>query len=220
MSNPQPGWYPDHQRVGALRWWDGTQWTEHRHATPSFGYATPATTTAAPTASPYTASPYSTTNFGELKAPTGTDGNTPWIWLIVILPLLPILALLTIDWANLIDVNDRTGLSVFRLFFAPGYLFAVLGGWVGYGLCVLFAYRDSKELADRGLPKPFHWAWAFLSSLVYVIGRSVVVRRRTGSGSAPLWAAIVSIVLMIGVMIYMVVAMVLGTVGGVQQLGV
>jgi hypothetical protein len=29
-----PGWYPDPSRPGALRWWDGTQWSEHQAAAP------------------------------------------------------------------------------------------------------------------------------------------------------------------------------------------
>ena len=30
-SAPPPNWYPDPHDRAQLRWWDGTQWTEHRH---------------------------------------------------------------------------------------------------------------------------------------------------------------------------------------------
>ncbi len=29
-----PGWYPDPQSPGTLRWWDGRMWTEHRQPLP------------------------------------------------------------------------------------------------------------------------------------------------------------------------------------------
>ncbi|WP_026423484.1 phospholipid scramblase-related protein [Actinokineospora inagensis] len=32
MTNPQPGWYPESPGSTTLRWWDGTQWTNHTQA--------------------------------------------------------------------------------------------------------------------------------------------------------------------------------------------
>ena len=61
---------------------------------------------------------------------------------------------------------------------------------------MLLGWLDWRQLRRQGVPKPFHWAWGFFTfagggTLVYLIGRSVVVRRRTDQGLAPLWAGIV-----------------------------
>lgn len=194
MNTSQPGWYPDPVSPGSMRWWDGTQWTGHRSA------------------------PYSTTTAAQLKAPEGTGWNTVWIWFIVFVPMIPVLALLLDDWSKIIDVNDPTGLSTMAFLFSPGYLIALLGGWLVYGLSVWFAYLDFTELNTRQVPQPFHWAWTFLSSAVYVIGRSVVVRRRTGSGISPMWWEIATLVVTCGVVIYIALAMTIGIIDSVAYL--
>lgn len=133
-------------------------------------------------------------------APPGTKTNTLWIWLVVLLPLVQLIPLLFIDWASLTDLSTSRG--TLGLVTSPAYLLATFGGWIVYGLCALCAYYDWKRLSAAGVPRPFHFAWVFLSSVAYVIGRSVVVKRRTGGGTAPMWAAIASIVLSLGVAIY------------------
>jgi len=57
---------------------------------------------------------------------------------------------------------------------------------VGVGLVVL-SWLDRRTLRARGVERPFHWAWSILSVLIYLIGRSVVLRRRVGGSAAPLW---------------------------------
>lgn len=174
-----PGWYADPAGGPATRWWDGTQWTEHLQQ-------------------PYSTSPV------DLKAPEGVVTNTVGIWLIVVLPLASLLFLPFIDWSAALDLSSPYA-SQFGLFTSPFYLISMLVGWAVYGVCAWLAYRDWKYLQSAGVPRPFHFAWVFLSSLVYVIGRSLVVGRRTGTGRAPLWGAIGVTALSIVVAIVLVV---------------
>lgn len=165
-----PGWYPDQSVSGQQRWWDGTQWTEHVQA-------------------PYDPAASAL----ALKAPEGTKTGTAWIWLIVLLPLLSIGSLFLIDIGGYMQsmvANPGSPVNVLSIYTSPGYLVAVGLGFVIYGLQVFFASRDVHELTQRGVQRPFHWAFAFLGGMVYVIGRSVVVKRRTGGGLAPLWGTI------------------------------
>lgn len=150
--------------------------------------------------------PYAATAIPQ--APAGTRTNTPWIWIVVLLPLVQLVPLFFIDWAGFIDTSLQgsaarySSSSSLALMTSPGYLALSLSGWVIYALLALFAYLDWKQLRVAGVPQPFHFAWVFLSSIVYVIGRSVVVRRRTGAGMAPMWVAIGTLVISFGVVIY------------------
>ncbi len=170
------GWYPDPAGGPNSRWWDGVRWTE----TVQQPYDP-----AAPAAS--------------LTAPEGVSVWTPWIWLVVFVPYITLPLLFTIDFSSMlagIDPNDPDSANRVQLevMTSPGYVISAFGGWVTYGLAVLFSFFDYRALTRRAIPRPFHWAWSFLYSPVYAIGRSVIVRRRTGRGIAPMWVAIAMMV--------------------------
>jgi hypothetical protein len=167
------GWYPTSPGSAQLRWWDGDQWTEHFH---TIGLDAPA----------------------MLTAPAGTSANTLWIWIIALLPLAQLaeLPFLTHLYSVIFSAGFTNPSAINTIEFAPdsGY-FALQGiGLLLYGVYVVLAVLDYRALKARGVPRPFHWAWTFLSALVYIIGRTVVVRRRTGKGMAPMWVNIVVIV--------------------------
>jgi hypothetical protein len=180
-QGPAPaGWYPVAPGSPQLRWWDGTQWTEHHH------------TVGVSPMNPVYAGP-------DLRAPEGTKTGTVWIWIFALVPLLqlaeiPFLLTFYTKVLGAFSLSDPT--AVEHAEFAPDS--GIWGLWgvalVGYAICVVFALLDYRALGKRGVPRPFHWAWTFLSSLVYMIGRTVVVRRRTGTGLAPLWVNIAALV--------------------------
>jgi len=171
-----------------------------------------------PRPDPYAApSPYSREQpASTLKAPDGTDPYTLWIWLILALPVVQALPIFFMDWSSVIDASlaDPTGFGAYSVLFSPAYLVLIAFGWIGTGLMFWFAYLDWRELQRRGVPQPFHWAWIFLtlavSYAVYTIGRSVVVKRRTGRGIAPMWITIATIVAGFAVGIWITVVIVQG----------
>jgi hypothetical protein len=183
-----PGWYPD--GAGVVRWWDGYRWTEGMARGTTGPFPQPAV---------------------PPSVPAGTPVHTVWIWLVVALPALAaipsigyMIQLQTgmadfMRWMIEVSESGRTNdpsiaaeivSREMSLIFTPWYIALLLSGFVIYGLCVWFSFLDRRELLARGFVRPFPWAWSFLSSLVYVIGRSVVVHRRSGRGYAPMWFAI------------------------------
>ena len=180
MSTPPPtsvpaGWYPEPDGGGRLRWWDGAQWTDQVHQAGG----------------------------APVAAPAGTGWRTPWIWPVLLLPLVPLIPLLFLDWASLVRIDPVTQqqdpYAQFELLTSPAYLAFLVGSWLVWILVVVLAYLDWRDLDRRGVPAPFHWGWAFLGATVYGIGRGVVTRRRTGAGAAVLWVAIAVLVVSIAV---------------------
>lgn len=173
------GWYPDPAGSANLRWWNGVAWTDQFQQP----YSTEATAAA-------------------LKAPEGTKAYTPWIWLVVFLPYVTLPFLFTIDLGSMFDPEtllDDAAMTRAQLdlFTSPAYLLVSLAGWLAAAATVFFSWLDFKTLRDAGVPKPFHWGFGFISLAgypVYAIGRAVVTKRRTGHGSAVLWATIIAFV--------------------------
>ena len=72
--------------------------------------------------------------------------------------------------------------------FGAGYWVAVVLSPLVWIAGIVFSYLDWARLNAVGVERPFHWAWAFLTPLVYVIGRSVIVRRVAAPrGLVPIW---------------------------------
>ncbi|NEM89761.1 DUF2510 domain-containing protein [Galbitalea soli] len=181
MSDPTPaaapGWYPESPGSSRVRWWDGARWTDQVH---NQGAPQP-----------------------PLRAPEGTSPDTVFAWILAVLPLATILTILPIDFggylrAAMLDARSpyANGTAALRLAASPGYGLTLLLGLCILALTVVLAYFDWRELGRRGVPRRFHWAFAFLQTgMVYMIGRAVVVRRRTGRGLAVLWVWIAAYVI-------------------------
>lgn len=198
------GWYPQPDGSGGQRWWDGARWTEHTSplAAPAVAPVSAAAPAPAPAPTPAPPLPQYETR-AQPQVPAGTPVDTPWIWLIVALPLLPLIPLFLWDLEGYILRSMTDPMAQLALYLDPWYLMGIGLGWVAYGLMVWFAYLDVKVLRALGYTRQFHWAWAFLSSLVYVIGRSVVVKRQAGRGIAPMWVVIaLNVVVLIAALVW------------------
>jgi hypothetical protein len=175
------GWYPVSAGSAQQRWWDGARWTEHVYEP-----AAAAAAAVAPRAPE------------QLRAPAGVKPGTVWFWLLAIgAPVLTLLDLIptSIYLSQVIGGDSIDPSAAAANVFSPAYVLVLLSGWFIYAVCVVFGLLDWRELKARGVPKPFHWAWGFLVvavgwPAVYVIGRTVIAKRRTGAGMAPLWVFI------------------------------
>ncbi|MBN9177832.1 MAG: DUF2510 domain-containing protein [Microbacterium sp.] len=189
MSAPA-GWYPDPTDPSRQRWWDGAQWAA---PAPAAQYA-PAPQYAS---APQVASP--------VAARVAVDTNTVWVWLAIAMSVLPIGVLFLIDWDGYFAALAQAGSGVnptADLLAWEAHVFAVSAlSWIAMAAFIVFSWLDWRELRRRGVPAPFHWAWSFFALLnsglaVYMIGRAVVLKRRTVAGGwPPLWVWIGTTVL-------------------------
>ncbi|MFJ5954557.1 DUF2510 domain-containing protein [Paenarthrobacter sp. NPDC092416] len=147
-----PGWYADPVDPRYFRWWDGVAWTGH---------------VGPPTWQLMAAQP------GPLSKETPVYNS--FIWIIACLPFLPAVLLLT--WNPEIRFYTSEGINVPDpdSIFTVGYYLIIGGAAFVYGATVLLASLDYKRLVHAGVVRPFHWGWAFLGGVPYVMGRAVTV---------------------------------------------
>lgn len=181
------GWYPDPAGSGGQRWWDGAGWTQHVTPPPAPAAVQPLAQYAAQ------APAYRAEALGaDPQVPESTPTATVWVWLLVFVPLVSLVPLFFWDVTGFLQrsIEDPYTAS-YAIFLDPWYLVMMGLSWIVYGVVVWFAYLDYAALGRLGYARRFHWAWTFLSALVYVIGRTVFVRRQAGGrGMGPLWAYI------------------------------
>jgi hypothetical protein len=185
-----PGWYPDPAGTQSQRWWDGSTWTDNVKQN----------------SVPQGTAPYSVVGYADPKAPEGTSPYNKWIWLNLALQFAVYIPLLLFPWGSYFgsmlqssssDSVSSDPMAAYAVMFSPEYLALIGFNYLCVGLTIVFGWLDYRALRAAGVPRPFHWAWGFFilagaGVLVYLIGRSVVVRRRTGSGIAPIWIYVVS----------------------------
>lgn len=171
-ASAAPGWYPD--ASGAQRWWDGRGWTDH---------------VAAPVAAAGA--------YARPQLPAGTKTDTVWIWIVALATFLCVIPMFFLDMNGYIRATISLETGSYRGFppemanFFAVYALTMLLSVVSYGLTILAAFRDYKHLIRVGAVRPFHWAFAFIPyTLVYLIGRHVVLRKMVRTSGAPLWVHI------------------------------
>jgi Protein of unknown function (DUF2510) len=131
-------------------------------------------------------------------APAGAKVINWYLWAVIFLPVITLIVFLATfnSYAPTIEkylteiqresLNPNRG-AVPAFAYPAWYWLTQLLSFVVYLGMVLLAWFDTRRLAAVGVARPFHWAWAFLTPIVYVIGRSIVVRRRSGHGLWPIW---------------------------------
>ncbi|CAL4859203.1 DUF2510 domain-containing protein [Microbacterium sp. MM2322] len=176
MSRQAPaGWYADPGEPGQLRWWDGTDW---------------ATDTVAPAAGEAVADAPDPAPAAVAAAPARP--GTVWIWAAIAASALPLYTGVFLDAAAFARLGGPSSGLTPAGGIVAGLASLIVVDLVLVAFAVLFAWLDHRTLRRRGIEAPFAWGWSALAAVltlgVYVVGRTVIVHRRTGRGLAPLWA--------------------------------
>jgi Protein of unknown function (DUF2510) len=215
------GWYVDPKTSMHLRWWSGLEWTGHIAPVPDGAHdpidssrdSPPTTGSVSTTAPPLRPpvpriAPVSSYDW-EREAGGAADADriepalesadeyriilsrwsTASVWLIAFTPWLTLLTLATALLMYAWGIREWLQYAVAPL----PWLFTIA--------C---AQRDVKRLRAWGHTTNAHWAWSLLGAPVYLVARTVVLRRHTGIGSPPLWVWLVNLLVSVGTCVLLV----------------
>jgi hypothetical protein len=176
MSGPA-GWYDDPSGADHNRWWNGTGWTDHTSPKPS-----EATDSALSDYVPFGGRSWKAESvFGEHQAPVRR--NTAGAWGLALSPWIVLVA--------------SAAVVVLTLFAHELWWTAVAAAVLPLLVTITMATRDRLRLSEYGYVRRPALGWVLLTPLVYLIVRTVHVRRENGGGSAPLWFYLVNCVLVL-----------------------
>jgi hypothetical protein len=121
------------------------------------------------------------------RIPEHVPTDTVFVWILALLPLVALPITLLYQPQLRYEVVGPSGIRTVdpRSIYTAGYFLLQGFSVLLYAAEVVFAFLDHRVLKRRGVVRPFPWPWAFLSPIVYLIGRFVIVRKV--APARPLW---------------------------------
>jgi hypothetical protein len=137
-------------------------------------------------------SPRGNTDVADALYPSSTARrSTVSGWLIAVMPLI----------AGILVIGAVKGAENYPRYVPAGIEWWMLAGGVIvilYLLTIGLAIADRRKLDWSGLARPAHWAWAVLTAPVYLLVRTIAVKRGTGRGSVLLWIWLLLAAVLVG----------------------
>lgn len=116
----------------------------------------------------------------DLYTTAATRKATVSGWFIALMPL----------FAGILSIAAVKGAENYPRYIPATFEWWMLAGGVVvvlYLVTILLAVADRSKLDWAGYSRPAHWAWTLLTAPVYLLVRTIAVKRETGRNSALLW---------------------------------
>jgi hypothetical protein len=127
----------------------------------------------------------------ELYPATSSRKNTISGWLIAIMPLIT--AILVVAAVKGQENYPRYIPVEIDWWMLAGGVVAVF-----YIVTIILAITDRRKLDWAGYNRPAHWFWSILTAPVYLLVRTIAVKRETGGNSILLWVWILLAAVVVG----------------------